>query len=285
FENFINNDLRLSKKEYNIGEDLKLSDIKYDCYISGSDQIWNTFLPDFDPSYMLSFVKSGKKIAYAPSLGWATIKELSPYKNLIMDYDNLSVREKEGAQQIGLLIQKDVPVTLDPTLLVDPVHWNNMAGDKALIREDYVFGYCPRWSEETFSYTENIAKRLSFVPLSTMPFKKRSQHHIWPQTKVFLPVGPKEFLNLVKFSKFMVCHSFHAVVFSLIFEKPFICIGAGKDDRIKDLLEICQMQYRNIQFDQKINLEELNRPIPGTFEMLKDLRRQSLEWLSDALQS
>lgn len=49
--------------------DLSNEDFQYDIYLSGSDQIWNTSCLDFDWAYFLPFVKRGKKIAYAPSMG------------------------------------------------------------------------------------------------------------------------------------------------------------------------------------------------------------------------
>lgn len=69
FEKFLKEDLILSSKEYNTLEDLANADFNYDYYISGSDQIWNVESWDFSYSYFLPFVKFGKCIAYAPSMG------------------------------------------------------------------------------------------------------------------------------------------------------------------------------------------------------------------------
>lgn len=69
FEKFIKDYLKKGEKEYSSLEELKSSPPQYDCYVSGSDQIWNTVPVDADDAYFLPFVKSGKKIAYAPSFG------------------------------------------------------------------------------------------------------------------------------------------------------------------------------------------------------------------------
>ncbi len=69
FEKFLKEDLILSSKEYNTLKDLENAEFKYDYYISGSDQIWNVESWDFSYAYFLTFVKSGKRIAYAPSMG------------------------------------------------------------------------------------------------------------------------------------------------------------------------------------------------------------------------
>ena len=41
----------------------------FDYYIAGGDQIWNTGCFEFEWYYYLDFVRNGKKIAYAPSMG------------------------------------------------------------------------------------------------------------------------------------------------------------------------------------------------------------------------
>ena len=69
FEQFLNSELKLSYNEYGTLEDLENAGFNYDYYISGSDQIWNVYCNDFNYAYFLPFVKSGKRIAYAPSMG------------------------------------------------------------------------------------------------------------------------------------------------------------------------------------------------------------------------
>ena len=63
FEKFLNQKYILSPDTYTSAEELKDANLDYDCYISGSDQIWNTSCGDFSTAYYLDFVKSGKRIA------------------------------------------------------------------------------------------------------------------------------------------------------------------------------------------------------------------------------
>lgn len=48
FEKFLKEELILSSKEYNTLKDLENADFSYDYYISGSDQIWNVHINDFN---------------------------------------------------------------------------------------------------------------------------------------------------------------------------------------------------------------------------------------------
>lgn len=88
--------LNLSSIRYLSYEELKESNLDYDIYIVGSDQIWN-FYTSLSPVYMLDFVPNGKKkIAYAASMGQCRI-DLSLYddfRNKLMSFDAISLREK-----------------------------------------------------------------------------------------------------------------------------------------------------------------------------------------------
>ena len=119
FEKFISEKLVKSDNEYASLEDLKNADLDYDYYISGSDQIWNTAPNDADMSYFLPFVKSGKKIAYAPSFGQiGKIKNKEEIAKYLNDYDSLSVREENGVKLIKEMTGKDAPIVIDPTMYI-----------------------------------------------------------------------------------------------------------------------------------------------------------------------
>ena len=52
----------------------------------------------------------------------------------------------------------------------------------------------------------------------------------------YTAVGPKEFLTLIRFSKFVICKSFHAVIFSMFFSRPFYAVDGMNDNRVANLL-------------------------------------------------
>lgn len=76
FEQFLHEKYILSPHTYTTAEELKNANLDYDCYISGSDQIWNTSCADFLTSYFFDFVKHGKRIAYAPVWGHSHLNRL-----------------------------------------------------------------------------------------------------------------------------------------------------------------------------------------------------------------
>ena len=62
-------------------------------------------------------------------------------------------------------------------------------------------------------------------------------------------VGPDEFVGLISKAKMVLTDSFHATVFSIIYEKPFVVYdrqGSGKKmgSRLSSLLEMCGLNDR-----------------------------------------
>ena len=51
-----------------------------------------------------------------------------------------------------------------------------------------------------------------------------------------LSVGPKEFLRLIMDSEFVLSGSFHAIVFSILFHKPFLAYNGLTDNRMSQIL-------------------------------------------------
>lgn len=248
FEKFINEKYILSKHTYTTAKELRNANLDYDCYISGSDQIWNTSCFDFQTSYFLDFVKHGKRIAYAPSMGPKPFDEIDkkfyPFiKESVARYNAIAVREQDEAILLEQIANITPPVVLDPTLLVNPQDWSALAGDKPLIDGDYIFIYTPWYYNygSLFTTALKLAKLHDLKIICSMP-DNVSRWRKEPHFQYYTAVGPIEFLNLVKFSKYVFCGSFHAVVFSILFNKPFFAYEGMNDSRIAPLLKITNLE-------------------------------------------
>ena len=95
----------------------------YDVYVAGSDQIWNPYIfqdKQFDPSFLLGFVREGRRIAYAPSLGVPELPEdkAEELRRFLTPFSALSVREKRGQVLLREAAGREAWVVLDPTLLL-----------------------------------------------------------------------------------------------------------------------------------------------------------------------
>ena len=94
---------------------------------------------------------------------------------------------------------------------------------------------------------------------------------------------PDEFIWLIEHASYVCTDSFHAVVFSIIFEKKFLAyrrceIGADKMfDRIENILKIYNLSTRIYEDDiDKIYIDY-------TLEEIGFLKEASLEYLNECL--
>lgn len=255
FEKFLEERLILTPVEYNTAEELKQAHLDFDAYISGSDQIWNTICFDYISSYYLDFVKLGKRIAYAPSMGPIPEKQIEkcffPFiKDSISHYDAVSVREEGTAETLKKIVGKDFETVVDPTLLINSSQWSDLAGNKPIIDGDYIFLYTPwvDWNKELYDYAAEMSCRHKIKVISTL------HNGIWQWNKsngfcYHLATGPIEFLNLIKYARFVLSASFHAVVFSIIFGKAFYAYKGMEDSRISSLLRLVGLE-RNAVIDE-----------------------------------
>lgn len=286
FEKFLHDKFILSPHTYTTTEELRNANLDYDYYISGSDQIWNTSCLDFQTSYYLDFVKQGKRIAYAPSMGPKPCEQvkkssLTAIKELITRYDAIAVREQDTASLLNQIANIKVQVVLDPTLLINPQEWTALAGNKPLIKGNYIFLYTP-WHKEyksLFTSALKLAKLHNLKIICSLP----DNAFLWrnePNIQFYTAVGPIEFLNLVKYSKYMFCGSFHAVVFSMLFNKPFFAYDGMNDSRIASLLTMANLE-------QCAEIQEGQLPISynneNTLKKLEPYINQSIQYLKNEI--
>lgn len=263
--------LNLSPIRYLSYEELKNSNIDYDIYIAGSDQIWN-FYYSLSPVYMLDFVPNDKKkIAYAASMGQCRIDKslYEDFKNRLMSFNAISLREKNGVDFVNTLLQgkKIAYQTLDPTLLIDAKYYDNIIDEEKVKAKQYICTYIlaklDNENAEIIKYIKGYLK-LDIINL------RNPDTCIWLSHAHNKIVTPYQWLYYIKNCNFLICSSFHAVVFSLIFHKPFIALVPPKDKnnggniRINSLLEDMGLLNRVVQdFDSK---------------KIQKLLRESIDW-------
>lgn len=286
FEKFLRESLKVTKEEYADSQQLENACFDYDAYISGSDQIWNTYCYDYDPAYFLSFITDSVKIAYAPSMGPRPQTEVKAsddpvIRRFLSTYHALSVREEGTAERIERITGKRPPVCLDPTLLLNKKDWYSMTDNMSYIQGDYILLYSPFYDEWMYDKTLELAEKHNLkviVTLSQSYFRFRKNKRM----EFYTTVGPKEFLTLVKFSKFVVCKSFHGIIFSLIFSRPFYAVNGMNDNRTENLLKQVRLEAF-AEYPKKETLDFENGIFTEAFDLLQPLKDQSIKFLHNAL--
>lgn len=250
--NFRKRYLIVSNKKYYTNKKLLNKCHDYDIYICGSDQVWNEWFimnseNKYNLSYYLNFVKNGKKrVSYATSFG--TDKLLNNVKELIKNeldkFLYISVREKSG-QNIMKNMNIDSTLVVDPTLLLKKEDYEVIIKDVKRNNINEMFSYILHDNQVLANQINNYIRKKHF---SSLPNKYNEI------------MGIQEWLYNIKYSKFIVTNSFHGVVFSVIFNKPFIVIpveGSKMNDRIKTLLNLLDLENRIIDNFDKVNIDYL----------------------------
>lgn len=291
---FMNKYLPLTKHEYRSNKALQNEKFDYTHYICGSDQVWNIACGDADNSYFLDFVKSGKKIAYACSLGANVIKncakDINIYKHLLSSFDALSVREKNAVSQIKELSGKDVELLIDPTLLLTQSDYENAFNiGERLIEEDYIFYYAFNYTTEVNNTVMEISRRYK-LPVYIIDARAWGpQGKSKEGLKLFNQSGPLVFLNLMKYAKLSLTTSFHGTVFSVIFGKHFWFINSSMhnsmDDRALTLLQMLGLSDRLIYGEKLLKTRDIFEKIDYThcYKLIDIQKTKAIDFLSKNL--
>lgn len=240
FDNFTNDYLRLTKR-YNSSDELKAEPPVADIYVAGSDQIWNTESRNgMEPGYYLDF-GNAKKISYAASFAVSEIQEeWCPFvKRQLSHFQHISVREKTGLSILKSLgIQNGVQV-VDPVFLLGAEEWKTLAHKAkgyGLKENNYIVVYDFLNDERIAAFAKKLKEQTNMTVVSINDF------NVLPYVDINInDAGPLEFVSLISKAAVVVCSSFHASAFSLIFKKPFYVyplIGQNNSSRMEDLLNL-----------------------------------------------
>lgn len=279
-------------KEYKNGSEI--SEEGYEAVIAGSDQIWNITIIDYDDAYFLPWVKEAKKIAYAPSFGAKKIPEHTDdkekYCNYLKGFDCLSIRENNGQKWIKEMIGVDVPVLLDPTLLLEAKDYDKIEDTSLKERDKYIFFYSPSFDREICKFVKKIADKynLKVVTWSTKSYYFKlikSFGFVLPEYE-----SPAVYLNLIKNAELVLTTSYHGTIFSTLYRKKFITIKNGEmygnDDRVITLLKQLNMENRLIPYDFDDNFNYLGEVDYTEYEKNIDiLKKKSMDYLRASLRN
>ena len=199
-----------------------------------------------------------------------------------MKYDAVSVREQRTSVFLSDNVGEKYPVVLDPTLLLDPEDWDDLAGSVPLISGDYCFFYSPWMNEKVLDIAFKWANKHNVKVVVSKPFTYLSTMIHWRKSYMYISVGPKEFLNLCKYAKMVCCDSFHAVVFSIYFKTPFFTLNGMDDARISNLLSLTGLSNRSI--DLSTDVEDNDIDFELALNKISSSKDFSDSWLRKALE-
>ncbi|SDQ11029.1 polysaccharide pyruvyl transferase family protein [Streptococcus equinus] len=204
--------------------------------IAGSDQIWSPLHLENNPQdvdlFFCRFISKEKRYSYAPSFGTSSVKKHN-YYDFLKDFKKLSVREEQGKKIIESLIQRQATVVPDPVFLLSSDDWKDSFKSKSKIGEKYVVVYfLSQQSSEVIEQIEQFSKDKGCSIINIMGNSYNSHYKI---------PNPIEFVELLSNASYVFTDSFHASVFSIIFQTKFTVLSrtdVKQISRIENLLKI-----------------------------------------------
>lgn len=285
FDIFINHKLRLTSKTFRTESSIEQIKNDYDFFCVGSDQVWNVKKEsDTSSTYFLSFVNDKKRVSYASSVGTSNYNDLKRYKEELLKFDHISCREKGGASELTKLLEREVPVVLDPTLLATRYIYDDVSNIK--YESNYILYYTLDGKDKCKNNMDILCELKTKFNLELKIIAPE-----WPFHNAYgediIDAGPEEFLSLIKNAALVCTTSFHGTALSLEFEKPFYVLESRniKDERKRSILEQVGVTERIISSVEEIkSIESYKMNYETISKNIDKLREASRKYLMDALQ-
>ncbi|CRZ34637.1 polysaccharide pyruvyl transferase [Herbinix hemicellulosilytica] len=262
----------------------ELNKSSYDILLAGSDQVWNPAITGgIDKAFLLGFGMAEKRISYASSMGSHVIaqEEKKIFKECLERFSAVSVREVHAKNEIKKVIDIPVSIVADPTLLFNRDEWQNFLSvlpDRfKSIKDKYILSFFVGGSTDTYYSEVSRIKQKMGLPLYNIQINKYKRKNV---DRALAGVNCAELISLIKNASVVVTDSYHGTVFSILFEKDFICLSNKANPvRVRELLN-------SLGLDERLdNLECLNDKIDydSVSKKLIKIREESIEWLKNAL--
>lgn len=288
FEEFHEKYNHLTSSVYPSVRSLYDAKFDYDVLCIGSDQVWN-----YEKGYSLEpffacFDKNGtKKISYASSIGLSFLSKEAErvFKKELSGFAHLSVREQQASELLENLLDRDVDVVLDPTLILDNKEWLEVAKFDMCPKEKYILVYIVtiKPCDYVLEVARHIAKErnLKIVRICRDAYPEHSGNDV----QEILTAGPSDFVGLFANAEFVVTNSFHGTVFSINFSKSFYSVIKSQhstNSRLTSILKKLNLENRILPVGSPLpKISDVDYTIPA--ENLKEERLHSLEYIQKAL--
>lgn len=270
----------------------------YDTFICGGDQIWNNwevYGSNTLKRYTLDFVPETKlKFSYAASLGRrsGTEEYLKKLKPGLESLDAISVRERSGAAILTQVTEKKISVVVDPVMLFNGEQWSEKIKKQKWRNGNYLLCYF-LGRNRTVKRTLSVYAKKRNIKIITLPFVADTFSLIdifFGDVKDFSS-GPLDFVSLIRNADCIFTDSFHAVLFSVLFEKKFWVFdrnenvsGSNMNSRIFDFLNRYGLETRYLPDDSIDRISEHDSiDYSEIMKKVEDDRNESIKFLKELL--
>ena len=222
-------------------------DKKYECFIVGSDQVWNPKFERTSKIDFLTFASQEKRYSYAASIGIDNIpKEYKEnYKKYLSQFNKISVREDRAKKCVEELTGRDdIEIHVDPTMLLTKTEWEKVMKKPSIkLPNKYILSY----------FLGNISAERQKAINEYAQSNKLEIIELLNPSSPYNVCGPSEFVYLEKNAELICTDSFHSSIFAIIFEKKFLVFDREQanmenmNSRIETLLKKYQLETQLVK--------------------------------------
>lgn len=290
---FAKRHLHLTKPYKSFHEIAKREGGKYDYYIVGSDQVWNSRFTNCDPVFLLDFVNDSNKIAISSSFASKVIDSnyISIYSNSLKKFKCISVREQNGIDILNSMGISNATLTLDPTLLLPASSWRTLIDKKKTSREKYILLYMWCYAFEPrpliFEVLKHFKQKMGCNIIALEGYRECAECSDL-NIKDATDSSVSDFLNLFANASLVVTSSFHGTAFALNFGRPLVSITPdGDDDRQGCLLKQLNLKQCELKISSNTISENLNPfyDVRAEQKALVSLRNRSIKIINQMVKS
>ena len=277
---FTQKNICISRKNYWYDKPYETMTGADDCelYCAGSDQVWNPKIHRHTMFNYLGFAETDRTFSYAASFGIDRIPEeyAEDVRKGLNHIKYISVREDAGKRIVEELTGRtDVQVLVDPTMLLTPVQWDEVAEKpKKELPEKYLLTYfLGEVSPQRRATIEAKAKELGCKTIWLMD--KQSP---------FYAIGPGHFVYLIKHAQMVCTDSFHGSVFSFLYGRPLAIYdrkGSGENmsSRLETLAAKFSLRGQMVQ-DENLEAIPVKPDYSAGYLALEEERKRSKAFLN-----
>ena len=231
----------------------------FDAFVVGSDQVWRPkYVPDIY-HYYLDFLPvdyKAKRIAFCPSFGtddWEYSQEQTEKcRELLSHFDAVAVRENGGVNLCRTFLGQEVDHLLDPTILLPATKYYGVFvhNKRSQLKSGMASIYYLDYDEEKTAIVNKVCNKLNIKPVYVNNRIQDSNAKLRDRVAPSLSKWMTGFAQ----AEYVVTDSFHATMFALYFNKPFITVineqrGAS---RFRSLMEELNLQDRLVSFPEAV---------------------------------
>ena len=236
-------------------------ELEIDAIVVGSDQCWR-------PIYCFPFLKQMfacfassniKKYAYAASFGtdkWEySESEAKIASKLLKEFEFVSVRESSAIDLCKTHLGVEATQVLDPTMLLTSEQYAAIVEQAHTpISPGNFYYYILDSTPEKATMLNSISKEYNLQPYYVERIQQRRDSYVGKSVEPSVLSWIRGFMD----AKMVIVDSFHGMVFSIIFNKPFWVI-ANKERgvaRFESLLKLFGLENRIITDYQTVDLKK-----------------------------